>query len=422
MKEQVEFSIKENTKLLNMLSGQNELSFDPPAKQEQAGAPAGSAVADSASQTLPQGLPAATSALVSIIVPVYNAERYLKNCLDSLRAQSLEAIEIICVNNGSTDDSLAILHEYAELDPRIIVISQDNLGPSAARNAALRRAQAPYVMSCDADDSFDSNMCQMMLNTLVREDVDLVICGMRVIYDVSERMPENINESYRFRYFGKQVVTFQTAFSNNVSACNKIFKRELIDKYEIDFPEGLLFEDAYFYEAYMTAAQTVYFLPVPLYNYLRHDTSIMSTAYTMQNTSTDHLLIGFRLWDFLEKNTLLDSHGEYFWSRFKQYATFAFKHSKGAKYAEAKRLARAFIKERKSSFNKASFKTRTSIIILLNTKFKVLYAIYCLAQWLTGKLSRSDAPYNELIGLINQNLALEAQIKELLTEDAYRAG
>ena len=101
---------------------------------------------------------------VDIVVPVYNVEKYISDCLDSLLAQTMKDIRIICVNDGSTDESLDIVNRYAEKDSRIIVINQKNGGRSAARNAGLRKVTAPYVMFCDSDDYYLPDTCKLMEN------------------------------------------------------------------------------------------------------------------------------------------------------------------------------------------------------------------------------------------------------------------
>lgn len=393
IKEQVEFSIRENNRLLRGLVAQGVKPLATNNNEQVA---------------------FANKPEVSIVVPVLNTAPYLRKCLDSLRAQTLTAIEILCVDDGSTDDSLAILEEYAAQDSRIVVISQNHLGVSAARNAALERAQAPYIMSCDSDDWFDSNMCRVMLETLEHEDVDVVICAMNVVYDVPEELRENVTEYLRLKFFGKQEITQDIILITDVSLCNKIYKRSTIAEHNISFPAGLLFEDAYFNDAYMTASQSLYFLHLPLYNYLRHDASVMSTSYKKSGTSLDYLQIAFRTWDYLKREDLLESHCEYFWRRFLQYSTFAFKHLEGSEQAEAKRLARTFAKEHRSSLAKASFRTNSSVKILLYGRFKVLHKMYRFPKWLYAKLSVSRDIRIEVTELIERNMGIEAQIREVL--------
>ena len=100
--------------------------------------------------------------LISIIVPVYNVADYLKKCLDSILHQTLKEIEVICVNDGSTDDSGAILEEYAARDDRIILVEQENKGLSRARNAALKFIRGKYFMFVDGDDWIDESTCAYM--------------------------------------------------------------------------------------------------------------------------------------------------------------------------------------------------------------------------------------------------------------------
>ena len=114
---------------------------------------------------------------ISIIVPVYNAEKYLEKCLDSLIGQTFENIEILCVNDGSTDNSPAILHRYAKMDPRVHVFDRPNSGPASARNAGLDHARGKYLMFCDADDEYTPSMCQEMYQAITEQNVDLVMCN-----------------------------------------------------------------------------------------------------------------------------------------------------------------------------------------------------------------------------------------------------
>ena len=109
---------------------------------------------------------------ISIIVPVYNVEPYLRQCLNSLVNQTLKDIEIICVNDGSPDDCLSILHEHAEKDNRIAVINQKNTGLSGARNSGLKVASGEYVMFVDSDDWVDVRICEELYNAALRENAD----------------------------------------------------------------------------------------------------------------------------------------------------------------------------------------------------------------------------------------------------------
>ena len=117
---------------------------------------------------------------VSVIVPVYNVEKYLKDCLDSVVNQTLEDIEIICVNDGSTDNSLAILEEYAEKDSRIKIITQENKGLGGARNTGLYHANGEYISFIDSDDWIELNTFEELYNMSKNLDLDMLMFQMKV--------------------------------------------------------------------------------------------------------------------------------------------------------------------------------------------------------------------------------------------------
>lgn len=114
---------------------------------------------------------------ISVVVPIYNVRDYLAECLDSLLAQTLQDIEVICINDGSTDDSGQIAAAYAQKDPRFVLINQVNGGLSAARNTGIRTATAPYVCFLDSDDRFKPQACQRMFEAVERSGADVVVFG-----------------------------------------------------------------------------------------------------------------------------------------------------------------------------------------------------------------------------------------------------
>ena len=120
-------------------------------------------------------------AKVSIIVPVYNVEKYLRKCLDSLINQTLKDIEIICINDGSTDKSLEILEEYKNRDSRIILLNQENSGQSIARNNGIKKATGEYIGFVDPDDWVENNMIKCLIDEIKSEKVDLVTSGCVIL-------------------------------------------------------------------------------------------------------------------------------------------------------------------------------------------------------------------------------------------------
>ena len=114
---------------------------------------------------------------VSVIVPVYNAEKYLNRCIDSLTNQTLEDIEMIFVNDGSTDNSINILKSYKEQDKRIVIIDKANEGVSEARNQGISKAKGDYIFFVDSDDWIDLNTLENMYETAIKDDIDIVMCS-----------------------------------------------------------------------------------------------------------------------------------------------------------------------------------------------------------------------------------------------------
>lgn len=174
---------------------------------------------------------------VSVIIPVYNVEKYLKKCLDSIICQTLNDIEIICVNDGSTDASLSILEEYAKNDQRIKVISQKNQGVSVARNTGIENSSADYIMFVDSDDSIAPETCEQSLQKIIEENADICCFGINENREgtITQRDWElkylNLYENSELNTEGKK------AFIMN--ACGKLFKKDFLIDYKIFFPVGI---------------------------------------------------------------------------------------------------------------------------------------------------------------------------------------
>ncbi|MGL4973269.1 MAG: glycosyltransferase family 2 protein, partial [Culicoidibacterales bacterium] len=134
--------------------------------------------------------------LVSVIVPVYNVAQYLPKCLDSIVNQTYKNLEIILVNDGSTDDSLEIIYDYAKKDPRIIVIDQENQGQSVARNKALVKAKGRYTIFLDSDDYIEEIAIFILVKQIQKLNAEMIIFGHREIYEDSTLDSANIFLGY----------------------------------------------------------------------------------------------------------------------------------------------------------------------------------------------------------------------------------
>lgn len=187
--------------------------------------------------------------LVSVIVPVYNAEPYLRECLDSILAQDIQEIEIITVDDGSKDGSPAILDDYAK-EKGIKVIHQENGGPSKARNAGLAIARGKYVGFVDADDWIEPNMYSRMVGVADDEQADIVFCN--IFRNQSEKMRKYLPcGTYRDESITSQIfpILISSMYENvgkvtlRGSTCLRIFRRELLEKQKIRFNEGLVYNE-----------------------------------------------------------------------------------------------------------------------------------------------------------------------------------
>ncbi|MBD5398044.1 glycosyltransferase [bacterium] len=252
-------------------------------------------------KTIKNKLEEKTSPKISIIVPVYNVEKYLQRCLDSLVNQTLKDIEIICINDGSKDNSYKILKDYAKRDKRIKVFTQDNSGPAKARNVGLKNATGEFIMFCDSDDEYTEDMCKDMLSCIKKQNVDLVMCNTTLL----NREEKEITSKYYFPFSpGKYTVDDRIKIGINVYLWNKIFKKSIIDSYNIKFPEGHKSDDNLFIYEYVMVSDNIYILDEKLYYHYDIENSIMD-LYNSKKIKLcdvlDKLDILINLYNFLQK-------------------------------------------------------------------------------------------------------------------------
>lgn len=303
-------------------------------------------------------------AKVSVIVPVYNGEDSIGACLDNLTSQTLKNIEIICVNDGSTDDSLKVMREYAEKNTMIKVVSQKNGGLSAARNTGIKNTKTPFVMFCDCDDIFEKNMCEKMVEAIEQNDVDVAACGTEVEYRAHEEISDSDANYYRLKFVGRNYINDEIIAETDVSVCDKIFKMDLIREHGIEFPEKLNNEDYYFYNAYMSIAKTIFFVNRKMYKYIRHEDSIMSSNFKANSYSPDHLLVAEKLFGFYKKNGFLARHADFFWRQFSESFWFSYEHSAKKYRKELQHMAKEFIEKNYRKYEAVTPKTKREIYVI----------------------------------------------------------
>ncbi|MDR1071593.1 MAG: glycosyltransferase [Rickettsiales bacterium] len=258
-------------------------------------------------------------AKISVIVPVYNVSRWLRACLDSLLGQTLREIEIICVDDKSPDDSLEILREYEKKDPRIKVIAHEtNMGVSAARNTGIKNSSAPLIMFCDGDDAYTSKMCEKMLNAVESSGADCAACLAEMIV-ADDFAGKGRAHCRRFNLSGLvENPGTENILETNVTAWSKIYRRELIEKYGLEFPFGLYYEDSPFWFAYASVCGKIFYIHEDLYLYNRHGGTITSnTAAGSLNRYSDLIRGAGWLYEFLNSRGLYEKKFDFYWAVFK---------------------------------------------------------------------------------------------------------
>lgn len=210
--------------------------------------------------------------MVSVIVPVYNAEKYIGRCIESLIVQTYKDFELILIDDGSKDKSLRICHDFAQKDGRIKVYAQENRGVSATRNRGIQLAKGEYILFIDSDDYIKPQMIYNMLSKMISNDSDIVICGSIEIYSdhKNEIIPE-IEGRVELEELGqKYPKIFSTSLIN--SPTNKLYRRNKICNY---FEEDMsLGEDLIFNLYYLRNVRKIYFIKDIYYIYEIHQGSL----------------------------------------------------------------------------------------------------------------------------------------------------
>lgn len=221
---------------------------------------------------------------VSIIVPVYNVEKFLKQTIDSILKQTYKNLQIILVDDGSTDNSGKICDEYAKNNVQILVIHKQNGGLSDARNAGLEKATGKYLMFSDSDDFFESNAIEIMYNEIETKEADYVIGNYINTEPDGTKWEKPIFDKEIYDNFKLSKTDYEKSFFvMNSSVCNKIFRKSFIDKLQLNFVKGLPAEDAIFTTYCFVHSDKVYYIKDIIYNYRQtYNASTISTNCTKE--------------------------------------------------------------------------------------------------------------------------------------------
>lgn len=200
---------------------------------------------------------------VSVIMPIYNAEKYLASAIDSVISQTLTDIELICIDDGSTDDSLKILKEYRERDERIRIVTENNAGPGLARNNGIRRSRGEYIAFVDADDFLAPTFLESLYTCAKENALDIAISKYDIYNDKSKKFESATKADHSEIYEGGKITSKNEnpdyIFSSTVgSAWNKLFRRTFIEEKNIVFLHDVrIYEDVYFVVSALSLAERV---------------------------------------------------------------------------------------------------------------------------------------------------------------------
>ena len=313
---------------------------------------------------------------VSVIVPVYNTENYIEKCLNSLVNQTLEDIEIIVINDGSTDDSENLIDKFIGKYPnKIKYYKKENGGLSDARNYGLNYVTGEYIGFIDSDDYIELSMYEKMYKLAQNEQADIVEC------DFTWEYPDKIKIDTGIEYKDKEDL-----FTNSrVMACNKIFKKDIID--DIKFPKGLRYEDVEFFYKLLPNVNKIAVLKEPLYYYIQRESSISN----LQNERTAEIFtILNNILEFYKEKNIYDKFKielEYMYIRFLLGSSFLrmvkIKDKKVRKDLLQKTIDLLYEKFPTWKSNKILKNTKTKKNLYYRTVNRVTFKFYC---WLFRRI------------------------------------
>jgi len=277
--------------------------------------------------------------LISVIVTCYNTSKYIFSCLLSICQQSYKNIEILCVDDCSTDDTKIQVRHLMRKDDRIVwLCTNENKGLSACRNLGIEHAQGKYIIFVDGDDCLLPGAISRLYSAIGNNDL---VCGSATVaYEGGEYKYSNLVDGDKIYYINKKcfrlnaIENVDVARKLHVSAWAKLWRTSVIKKYQVHFPEGLLFEDACFYWQYLCVAPIIQVIKEPVYLYQRHPSgSIMTNTFNQRpGLSIQHILILDTIYSFACKWNLTDRMKVILNKLYAPYFWFAYSNSPASDY------------------------------------------------------------------------------------------
>lgn len=247
---------------------------------------------------------------ISIIVPVYNVEKYLPKCIESILNQSFKNFELILINDGSTDKSGEICNKYSEIDKRIKVIHNKNIGLAGTRNVGLKISKGEYIGFIDSDDYISEDMFKLLYNSCIEENSDISTIGICEVDENYAKINEFIPKDIKFSELLKRA-----------HACNKLYKKSLFIQNNLFYKEGRYYEDLELIPKIFILAKKISYVNHIGYFYLQRSNSI---THSMDNKILDNLWAYTQIKYFLENNGIYGEYREEFDKGIKYFKWFFF--------------------------------------------------------------------------------------------------
>ena len=313
--------------------------------------------------------------LLSVIIPVYNTAPYLERCIGSIRKQSYQALEIICVDNNSTDNSLEVLKHFAAEDPRILVLEQPKQGVSAARNMGIQNARGTYITFVDSDDAIDPDMYRTLVEVLEEDQTDISHCGYRryatdgTVTDImgtEEHLVETRWEAINHLLRGEKYTG---------SLCNKIYKSSLFTELKMDESIGHN-EDVLLNFQLFNAAEKTTFLDKPFYwYYIRKESATSSSNNVVRRNNT--LYVSEKVWELFKETPAKEAAAnKYYYDLICSYRAGVFEKKKASDEEQTKIKTNAKALESSgcplSRRNKMDFK----LMKAMPGAYRICYSVY----------------------------------------------
>lgn len=240
---------------------------------------------------------------VSIIVPAYNVEKYIEKCLKSLLQQTLKEIEIIVINDGSTDNTSSIISTFANADSRIRVINQENQKQGAARNRGIEIAKGEHIGFVDSDDEVDSNYCEALLNTALKYDADIVTTNILKHKKFYKKWIVNYKKNDKAIMLNDKIKLCSDKTKRFFYATNKMFKKSFIQENQIFFSEGCYYEDIMFMAKAILKANLIVSCSKTIYHYYKNPNSTVKSKDITGKKKQDYINAYKELQEFARENS-----------------------------------------------------------------------------------------------------------------------